>query len=169
MHPAARPLPVSPKAFRHFAAITVAITVCVALFADGESREALSAGIEARQDRNALLKTEADKLGTRHFAARQLHLRDSKRSYLAFAPDDPENAENFGTPMDGSDTDFTGGGRRAPPPPPPGMGPGAVPPGLPATVAKQVVQRPPPRPSEDQIQSLIAASRQRSGAPDTAD
>ena len=169
MNPAARTLPIPPSMFRHFAMITLAITGCVALFADGESREAIAGEVEARSDRNDLLRTEADKLGARKVKASGLRLRDSKRSYMAFAPDEPVSDGNYGTPMDGSETSVGAslrpgapalnlpGGERASsaaPPPPPGLPPGATP----------AVKRKAPQIDEDQLAAIAAASRARSGS-----
>lgn len=166
MNPAARALPISPSVFRHFAIITIAITGCVALFADGESREAIVSQVEARSARNDLLKAEADKLGTRTLKASGLRLRDSKRSYLAFAPDEPVSDSNYGAPMDGSET-TVGESLR-----PHGAGlnlPGAArqtataPPGLP-TGAAPAARKQQAQPTAEQLAAIAAASRARSGS-----
>lgn len=169
MNPAARTLPIPPSLFRHFAMITIAITGCVALFADGESREAIAAEIETRTDRNDLLRAEADKLGNRKLKANGLRLRDSNRAYMAFAPDEPVSDANYGNPMDGSET--TVGASLRPGAPAlnlPGAGAAPVaatppPPGLPAG-AKQAAPRKAVQPSEEQLAEIAAASRARSGS-----
>ncbi len=169
MNPAARTLPIPQSLFRHFAMITIAITGCVALFADGESREVIVAEVEARTERNDLLRAEADKLGARKVKASGLQLRDSNRSYMAFAPDEPVSDANYGTPMDGSETSV-GASLRAGTPAlnlPGGESAAAAgtppPPGLPAG-AKPTVRRKPVQLDEEQLAEIAAASRARSGS-----
>lgn len=60
-------LPISPKLLKHFAAATVVITLCVAMFANGGQAK-LDAEVQAREAKNELLRTEAEKLGTRKVA-----------------------------------------------------------------------------------------------------
>ena len=67
MRRAAPQLPISPKLLKHFAAATVVITLCVAMFANGEEAQ-LTAELRAREAKNELLRTEAEKLGTRKIA-----------------------------------------------------------------------------------------------------
>ena len=54
---------VSPKLFRHFAVITVVITSGLAMFANGENREALAGTIEAHQAKSAAQQAEYAKPG----------------------------------------------------------------------------------------------------------
>lgn len=67
MRRAAPQLPISPKLLKHFAAATVVITLCVAMFANGEQAQ-LNAELHAREAKNELLRTEAEKLGTHKVA-----------------------------------------------------------------------------------------------------
>lgn len=60
-------LPISPKLLKHFAAATVVITICVAMFANG-GQARVDAEMQARDAKNELLRTEAEKLGTRKVA-----------------------------------------------------------------------------------------------------
>lgn len=111
MSRAAPAMPISPKLFRHFAGVTVAITICVAVFADGERREVVNNELEAIEARNSLRAAEAAKMGARHVGLKNLKVRDEKRSYMAFAPDGPSEAEgSFGAPMDSA---LGEGGRRS--------------------------------------------------------
>lgn len=71
----ARTLPVSAKLYRHFAVVTVVITVCVALFADGETHATVADEIETRQTRNELVEHEVNKLGVRRQALGALHIK----------------------------------------------------------------------------------------------
>lgn len=54
-------LPISPKLLKHFAAATVAITFCIAIFADGSTTEAVKETVK----HNEVKKTEVDLLGAR--------------------------------------------------------------------------------------------------------
>lgn len=49
--------------YRHFATITIVITACIALFADGERREAIGAEIRADQQRQAMRAADAQRNG----------------------------------------------------------------------------------------------------------
>lgn len=60
-------LPLSPKLLKQFAIATVIITGLVAMFANGETAQ-LQAEVQAREAKNQLLATEADKLGARKVA-----------------------------------------------------------------------------------------------------
>ena len=71
----ARTLPVSTKLYRHFAVVTVVITVCVALFADGETRATVADEIETRQTKNELVEHEVNKLGVRRQALGALRIK----------------------------------------------------------------------------------------------
>ena len=55
MRRAAPPLPISPKLLKHFAVVTLVLTACIAMFADGESREAIQDQVELRAANNTLL------------------------------------------------------------------------------------------------------------------
>lgn len=52
---------ISPKMFQHFAVITVVITGMLAMFADGEGREALEATVEKHQARAEADRIEQEK------------------------------------------------------------------------------------------------------------
>ncbi len=86
MRRAAPPLPISPKLLKHFAALTLVLTGCIAMFADGESREAIQEQVDMRAARNQLLETEAEKLGTRKVRA-NLAIKDRNRAPSGFADD----------------------------------------------------------------------------------
>lgn len=58
-------IPVPAKVVRHFAAITLAITACIALFADGERREAIGAEIKADRQLQELRTLDAERNGPR--------------------------------------------------------------------------------------------------------
>lgn len=65
-------IPVPAKMYRHFATITIAITACIALFADGERREAIGAEIRADQKRQEMRAIDAQRNGPTKLGADQL-------------------------------------------------------------------------------------------------
>lgn len=66
---------ISPKMFRHFATVTVAITVALAVFADGENRQAISSGvadeIAEREEAQRIEAAQAAKFGKPKLISRQ--------------------------------------------------------------------------------------------------
>ena len=72
MRRAKPPGPLSPQLLKHFAAVTVALTSLLALFASGEDWGA-QAQVQAVTAKNRLVATEAEKLGTNKLAAK-LHV-----------------------------------------------------------------------------------------------
>lgn len=54
-------LPISPRLLKHFAAATLALTTCIAIFADGRTTEAVAETVK----KNELKKAEVDTTGTR--------------------------------------------------------------------------------------------------------
>ncbi len=52
-----------PKAYRHFAVVTVAVTTLMAVFADGENREAISQTVEDHQQDQDLHRKEVERYG----------------------------------------------------------------------------------------------------------
>lgn len=64
-------IPVPAKVVRHFAAVTLAVTACIALFADGERREAIGAEIKADQQRQEMRALDAERNGPRKIGAKQ--------------------------------------------------------------------------------------------------
>lgn len=61
-------LPLSPKLLKQFAGVTLVVTGLVALLANGEAAK-MQAEVQAREARNELLASEAERLGTRKVAA----------------------------------------------------------------------------------------------------
>lgn len=61
MRRAAQTLPISPRLLKHFAAATLAITTCIAIFADGSTTEAVAETVK----KNELRKAEVDMTGSR--------------------------------------------------------------------------------------------------------
>ncbi|MFN9377291.1 MAG: hypothetical protein ACK564_09735 [Novosphingobium sp.] len=49
MRRAAQTLPISPRLLKHFAAATLAITTCIAIFADGSTTEAVAETVKKNE------------------------------------------------------------------------------------------------------------------------
>lgn len=137
-------IPVNAKMYRHFAIATVMITGTLALFADGENRQALEEQIEARQQTVALKQAEqqnAAKKGT----AKKSNFTDKRKIKGSFGREDdyhwrpprlPRRGGGFAEEGDAelvaaSDVSYSGGpvggsgnpGAAMKAPPPPGMSP----------------------------------------------
>ena len=54
---------VNAKLYRHFAAVTFAITLCVALFANGEARRVVGDGVSQQREAARLRQAEVQKVG----------------------------------------------------------------------------------------------------------
>ena len=171
----ARTSAVSPQVYRHFAMITIAITACVALFADGESPDGFQQQLAAREARNDLLAAEKAKLGERHLKMGKLHLRDGKESFMPFGPD--ENSfqdDGGGGPVAGNASGVMypdSATRNSDPASDAGVGgpPAAViPPGISLGGAQDEARqrerrkRTATKPTPDQVAAMMAASNARS-------
>ena len=62
--------PIPLKMYQHFAAVTVVMTAGIALFADGENREAMATHIEERERERELQALSAEITGTRELVRR---------------------------------------------------------------------------------------------------
>lgn len=62
MRRAAPSLPISPRSLKHFAAATLAITTCIAIFADGRTTEAVAETVK----KNEMKKAQVDAAGARN-------------------------------------------------------------------------------------------------------
>lgn len=76
-------IPVSPKLYRHFAIATVAITACLAVFADGESRQEIEEIVAERQQQNELQAQDVAKHGRK-----QLAFKDKRKSKGSFGQEE---------------------------------------------------------------------------------
>lgn len=93
-----------PSMYRHFAVVTVAITLVMVIFADGENREAIAAELQERHDTEAArIAASKPKYGVPRFKQRQ-----SAARWREFN----ESGGEFGDPMDfnGSRIQRTGDG-----------------------------------------------------------
>jgi hypothetical protein len=77
--------PISPKMFRHFAAVTIVVTLLLAVFADGESGEALAENVSdeiaARREANRVEAEQVAKFGAPKLIQRNPQRRNSRSSY----------------------------------------------------------------------------------------
>ena len=62
---------VNSKLYRHFAAVTFAITLCVALFANGEARQVVGDEIGQEQQATRLREADAKKFGAKQIGDRR--------------------------------------------------------------------------------------------------
>lgn len=174
---------ISPGLFRHFAVVTVMFTVLIAIIADGESREAITDEVAAREAKNEQLRIEAKKLGPR-----KIEFRNHAERYRAkpFESEGGMRADGFGEPMD-SGAEGGGGGAYLSSDFDDGPAPIYSPPVLvnsPQTQGQQPVMgqdgqpgpMPPPpqkkqpfKPTPDMIAQTLAASRARSGGDSSDD
>lgn len=180
-------VPISPQQLKHFAAATVAITGLLAMFASGEGG-GLSDDLQARAAQNKLAQTEASKLGTTQLKA-HVKLKNNGKAHFAFS----EGGEVVDMSAEWGSGSSGGGGAVAPRP---NANPTVMRPKLPknpgesVTIAgaeglpdaakpeSQRAKKVPPKkaeakpfnkPSEQDLDKALEASRQRSGAADTDD
>lgn len=95
----ARALPsaVPPKMYRHFALVTVLLTLGIAMFADGENREAAAAQVERREEREQIRRDDAAEAAGPAIVRRSpVPRRERPRQHIGFDGFDP----SFGAPMD---------------------------------------------------------------------
>jgi hypothetical protein len=155
MRRAAPPIPVSPKLITHFAGATVILTAMLAMFAGGESSQALTEQIEQNERKNIQLAAEADRslrkklrAAPKPSAATAVGGVGSVSNGLASSVDpyqteDPEDlAENE------SDREELAAPGKAPPRAARGKPPGGK----------------TPRPSAEQVESILEKSSRRSGS-----
>ena len=62
---------VNAKLYRHFAAITIAVTLCVALFASGEARQVVNDEVSEQQQTVKLQEANAKKVGVKQIGDRR--------------------------------------------------------------------------------------------------
>lgn len=87
---------IDAKMYRHFAVVTVCLTAGLAIFADGESRQAVADEISAREDQAALERAEVAKFGP----AKLITGSGTPAPSASFAYDG--SGGEFGAPMDGT-------------------------------------------------------------------
>ena len=87
------PTIIPPKMYRHFALVTVLLTLGVAMFASGENRQAVAAQIEERQQQQELERESNERFGPREAAHRP------RRAAAKFSSDHEVFDHSFGRPM----------------------------------------------------------------------
>lgn len=85
-------LGISPKMYRHFAIVTVVISATIAMFADGDRRDAIAEGIAQREQKAELSQQEREKTGPRQVGT----LPQQSGSWGS------DSVGGFGSPMDNS-------------------------------------------------------------------
>lgn len=76
MNSIAETLAIPPKMYRHFAVVTVMITLLIAVFAEGEDREAIGNELKAQQQQTDLRRAEAEKFGPKKVGAEHFRRTD---------------------------------------------------------------------------------------------
>lgn len=175
-------MPISPKLLKHFAAATLAITGLIALLADDSAAEAVAEQVKA----NELKQAEVDMLGARRAAKSNLTVKPSADMVPVDSGGGGADSGYFSSPANVSDgpSGYRGGaiptplGNPADEPPPVQEGTtivmqggpvGADPRGM-TDPRSNTPQRPagaatrPPRPTKQQLDKLLQASRQRAQA-----
>ncbi|HEY6814433.1 MAG TPA: hypothetical protein VI168_02725 [Croceibacterium sp.] len=87
------PTIIPPKMYRHFALVTVLLTMAVAMFASGENRQATAAQIEERRQQEEFEQNSREKLDEPKIAHR------SERRSAHFSADSEVFDRSFGRPM----------------------------------------------------------------------
>lgn len=82
MRRAAPSLPISPRLLKHFAAATLALTTCIAIFADGRTTEAVAETVK----KNELKKAQVDALGARKQVFKGMKVKTGGMSYADPGP-----------------------------------------------------------------------------------
>ena len=84
---------VNAKLYRHFAAVTFALTLCVALFANGEARQVAGGVVDDQRQAAKLRDAEARKFGTKKLGDNR-----SNGSHASFGSDfDPNYGASTGS------------------------------------------------------------------------
>lgn len=88
MRRAAPSLPISPSLLKHFAAATLAITTCIAIFADGRTTEAVAETVK----KNELKKAQVDTVRARNSVFNGLKVKSGG----GMSYDDPDPGDSGG-------------------------------------------------------------------------
>lgn len=98
--------PVPVKLYKHFAVVTVVLTATIALFADGENREAVAHQMEQREEEARLERASQEITGTPRLIRSEATLQGS-------FDDGGEFDAGYGRPMNDPGTTRQGSGRRS--------------------------------------------------------
>lgn len=94
---------VPPRMYRHFAVVTVLLTLCIAIFADGENREAISAEIRSQNQLAEMRQADAVKFGSRKLGGVDASGRVKRSGGGGFGAETSEMASASGTDTQGAD------------------------------------------------------------------
>ncbi len=105
---------IPPKMYRHFAVVTVLLTACIAMFADGENRQAVADYHAQQQRQTELRRRSAEMTRTPTIELRDPHQNTGEMDYGSAA----ENSDAYGRPMDdlGGRVHYAPGARNERPP-----------------------------------------------------
>lgn len=162
-------IPVPPKMVRHFAVVTVCITVFIAIFADSERREAISDEMHVEQQRAALREAEVKKMGARKLALAQTSRPASASGgFGGEGPVDPGGSGGGSGSGSGPETrpPVQGTPYRIDPHAPSTLPPGFVPGSgkLPGSKVGTASKAPPRQPSAAELDKQRRAAEARAGA-----
>lgn len=88
MRRAAPSMPISPRLLKHFAAATLALTTCIAIFADGRTTEAVAETVK----KNELRQAEVDVVKSRQLVFQGMKINTGSR----MPADDPGPGDGSG-------------------------------------------------------------------------
>ena len=162
----APPASLTPKLFRHFAVVTVALTVCIAVFADGQGDNLLGKTVAAQEAQAQLAVADAARKRVKPVTLLNRRIRDARRSYVPLGAESDDGDSGYGQPMDaGSGLGGGGSSGYARPAPLPAAGMTGQPQSelLPASARNPRGPATPRRPSPEDLAKLEAASLARSG------
>lgn len=89
-------LGIPPKMYRHFAVVTLLLTACIALFADGERREAIENELAAQKKQAELQQQDADRAKQHQLAVATINRR-GEGGWGSDAVVDPQGAGASGS------------------------------------------------------------------------
>jgi hypothetical protein len=162
--------------YRHFAVITLCVTFCLAMFADGEHRDAMMEKAQARESQNRMMQAEKLKVGERKIGTKGVKFRDGRSAKGSFGPDRsppeeydvgygfgsnrPEGSVTYGSfePFSAAERE-TEGGSGTPVVLPPGLSEEEI---IDLMLVRQG-EKPKKRPTSSELERLLEASRRRSG------
>ncbi len=90
-------IPVSAKMYRHFAVITVSVTACLAMFADGENRQAIQGHLAQQQRNIELRKAEAELAKKGKGGNTSLNFTDNRKVKGSFGSDESVGGSSGGS------------------------------------------------------------------------
>ncbi|WP_068075813.1 hypothetical protein [Novosphingobium lentum] len=165
-------LGIDPKIYRHFAVATVAISLTIAMFADGGKRDVIEEAYHQNQQKLEMKRAQDKKFGATPIADHRGNARGGGWG--------SEGGGSYGQPMDSAGSDSGSAARITGGAPAPVIA--EIDPRLLATMnptqrasylksmeeeRRRRQAQPPSQPSQTQIAGLIASSQARSGAPES--